>query len=369
MRRSISLVSTLALSVVMVAGLSFSADAKDFYEGKRLTVLINYSAGGPTDIEARLFARHLGKHIAGNPQVISKNMAGAGGIVATNYLGQKARPDGLTFGYFTATATAQAFKPLKDKGLRVDPSSFGLIATQAGTSFAYIRTDVAPGIKKPEDILKTKGFTVAGLRAMSSLDLRERLVLDLLGVKYDYVTGYRGSSKARVSVMQNETQYHTESQPSFRAKVMPTMVKTGMAIPVFYYPYDDGKEVKDWSSIAKGIDILPFNKFYEKVKGKKPSGMLWKAFRAVNRTGGMTQRAVLLPPNSPKAALTALRRAVTALNKDPEFAKDAMKTVNFVPNYDVGAAAERMLKASTKISPEVMEFLKGYIAKASKPKS
>ncbi len=369
MRRSIHRVSVLALGVVLAGGLSYAAGAAEFYKGKRLTILINYSAGGPTDIEARLFARNIGKLIPGNPQVISKNMAGAGGIVATNYLGQKARPNGLTIGYFTATATAQAFKPLKDKGLRVDPRSFGLIATQAGTSFAYIRTDVAPGIKKPEDILKTNGFTVAGLRAMSSLDLRERLVLDLLGVKYDYVTGYRGSSKARISVMQNETQYHTESQPSFRAKVIPTMVVTGMVIPMFYYPYDDGNEVTDWSEIAKGLDIMPFHKFYEKVKGKKPSGMLWKAFREVNRVGSMTQRAILMPPKSPKEALTALRNAVTALNKDPEFAKDAMKTINFVPSYDVGAAAERMLEVSTKISPDVIEFLRGYIAKASKPKS
>ncbi len=369
MKKHTRVLSTVALAVVLAAGFAFSATAGEFYKGKRLTILINYSAGGPTDIEARLFARHIGKHIAGNPQVISKNMAGAGGIVATNYLGQKARPDGRTIGYFTATGSAQAFKPLKDKGLRVDPRDFGLIATQAGTSFAYIRTDVAPGIKKPEDIMKTNGFTVAGLRTMSSLDIRERLVMDMLGLKYKYVTGYRGTSKARIAVMQGEVDYLTESQPSFRAKVIPTLIKTGQAIALFYYPYDDGTAVKDWTEIAKGLDILPFHKFYEKVKGKKPSGMLWKVFRETNRAGGMVQRSIMLPPKSPKAALEALRKAVHGLNKDAEFARDAMKTVSFVPKFDVGPVAEKLMEASTKLSPDVVKFLKEYVAKVSKTKT
>ena len=355
-------------AAALLAGLTAAAQANDFYKGKRLTILINYSAGGPTDIEARLFARHIARHIGGKPQVISKNMAGAGGIVATNYLGQAAKPDGLTMGYFTATATAQAFKPLQDAGLKVDPEKFALIATQAGTSYGYIRKDTPPGINKPEDILNAHGLKVTGLRAQSSLDLRERLALDMLGIRHDYVTGYRGSSKARIAVMQGEGHMHTESQPSFRAKVKPTMIDTGMAIGLWYYPFDDGEKIWSPPSLSKGLDLMSFDKFYEKVKGKKPSGMLWKAFREVNRAGSMTQRALILPPGSPKEAVGALRQAVAALNDDPAFVKDAEKTVNFVPNYDVGEQAEKLLKASTSISPDVVEFLKGYIAKVTTKK-
>lgn len=359
---------TATAVIAMATGATGTTLAKDFYKGKRLTILINYSAGGPTDIEARLFARHLGKHIPGKPQVICKNMAGAGGVVATNYLGQAARPDGRTMGYFTALASTQAFKPLKDAGLKVDPAKFALVATQAGTSYGYIRKDTPPGIKKPEDILKANGLKVTGLRAQSSLDLRERLVLDMLGIKYQYVTGYRGSSKARVAVMQGEGQMHTESQPSFRAKVIPTMIDTGMAIGLWYYPFDDGERVWSPPALSKGLDLMSFDKFYEKVKGKPPSGMLWKVFREVNRSSSMVQRSIVLPPGSPKAAVTALRKAVTALNDDPAFAKDALKTVNFVPNYDVGKQAEKLLKASTHLSPDVVAFLKGYLAKVEKTK-
>ena len=106
------------------ANLSYSADTSDLYKGKIFSVLINYSAGGPTDIEGRLFARNIGRHIPGKPTVISKNMAGSAGIVAANFFGLKAKADGMMMGYFTNLAAAYAFKPLKDKGLRVDPAKF-----------------------------------------------------------------------------------------------------------------------------------------------------------------------------------------------------------------------------------------------------
>lgn len=361
----------LATASVFAIALAGTATAKDYYKGKRLTVLINYSAGGPTDIEGRLFARNIGRLIAGNPQVIAKNMAGAGGTVATNYLGAKARKDGFTMGYFTALASTQAFKPLKDRGVKVDPASFELIATAAGSSYAYIRTDVAPGIKKPEDIMKTKGFTLLGLRARSSLDLRERLVLDMLGLKYQYVTGYRGTSKAQVAILQGEGDYLTDSQPSFRAKVIPTLIKTGKAIGLYYYPFDDGTRVWSPPDLGKNLDMMAFDKFFTKVTGKTPesTGILWQTFREINRASSMAQRSVILPPGAPKAARDALRAAVTKLNDDPGFRADSLKTVNFVPQFAVGAEAEKILAASTKLSQPVLGFLKDYIAKVEGRKS
>ena len=159
---------------------------------------------------------------------------------------------------------------------------------------------------------------------------------------------------------------HNESQPSYRAKVVPTLIKTGMAIGTWYYPYDDGSVVKAVPRFARGLNVAPFHEFYEKVKGKKPSGIMWKVFREVNRASGMAQRSIVMPPGSPKAALSALRAAVHKLNKDPEFAKDSKKTVNFVPQYDIGETAEKIMQASSKLSPDVITFLKGYVAKVQK---
>jgi tripartite-type tricarboxylate transporter receptor subunit TctC len=72
------------------------AEARSFYDSKTITMLISTSPGGATDVAGRLLARHLGKYIPGHPNIIAQNMAGAGGIVAANYLYNVAKPDGLT---------------------------------------------------------------------------------------------------------------------------------------------------------------------------------------------------------------------------------------------------------------------------------
>ena len=81
----------------------FAAEKAAFYQGKTLTFVINFAAGGPTDIEGRVFAKHLGKHIPGQPAIVVQNMGGGGGITGVNYIGEVAKADGLTAGYFTGS--------------------------------------------------------------------------------------------------------------------------------------------------------------------------------------------------------------------------------------------------------------------------
>ena len=74
---------------------AFAARAEEpFYQGKQLTLLINFAVGGPADVEGRLFAKYIGRHIAGNPSVLVQNMEGAGGVVGAKYLGAVAPKDG-----------------------------------------------------------------------------------------------------------------------------------------------------------------------------------------------------------------------------------------------------------------------------------
>ena len=98
----------LAITAAVVAG----ARADDpFYKGKRLTLLINFAAGGPTDIEGRMFAKHLARHIEGAPNIVIQNMDGAGGIVGAKYMGEVAPRDGSMAGYFTGTAFIYVARP------------------------------------------------------------------------------------------------------------------------------------------------------------------------------------------------------------------------------------------------------------------
>src|SRR5512145_943889 len=97
-----------------------AAEKSPFYQGKTLTVVINFAAGGPTDIEGRVMAKHLSKHIAGQPTIIIQNMGGGGGVTAVNYLGEVVKRDGLTAGFFTGALFHQQ---VREAGLRVDLSA------------------------------------------------------------------------------------------------------------------------------------------------------------------------------------------------------------------------------------------------------
>jgi tripartite-type tricarboxylate transporter receptor subunit TctC len=95
----------IAAFAIMFAGLPHRANAQEpFYKGKRLNLVINFAAGGPADIEGRLVAKHLAKHIDGTPGIIVQNKDGAGGLVGTNYLGELGPRDGTMAGYLTAAA-------------------------------------------------------------------------------------------------------------------------------------------------------------------------------------------------------------------------------------------------------------------------
>ena len=80
---------------VLAAVAAPKAHAEDpFYEGKRLILIINFAAGGPSDIEGRLLAKHLVKHLDGSPNIVVQNKDGAGGLIGATYLGELGPKDG-----------------------------------------------------------------------------------------------------------------------------------------------------------------------------------------------------------------------------------------------------------------------------------
>src|SRR5712691_3996748 len=128
---------------ILLAFAASAARADDpFYKGKRLTILINFAPGGPTDIEGRMFAKHVAHHIEGQPNIVIQNMDGAGGIVGAKYMGEVAPRDGSMAGYFTGTAFMYALDPER---FRVDFKTYEFVATQPGTTVHFARTDVPPG--------------------------------------------------------------------------------------------------------------------------------------------------------------------------------------------------------------------------------
>jgi putative tricarboxylic transport membrane protein len=345
------------LAMVLLASAAHTTEP--FYKGKRLSVLINYGAGGPADIEGRLFARHIGRHIDGNPNVIVQNVDGAGGLIGTTYLGELAPRDGTMMGHLTGIAWRWANDPER---FRVDFNTYEFLGYQTSTTVAFVRTDVPPGIKVATDIVKVKGLISGGLGPDNAKDLAIRLALDLLGLPHRHVTSYRSSAHARLALQQGEINFYSESPPSYRAVVHPGIVKEGLAIPVWHEAEGGGIAAKPVADLA----IAPFDKVFQTVKGKPPAGPLWDAFKTVRTISGTMIRILALPPGAPQPAVDALRDALVRMNNDPVYAADAMRTIGFVPEYTSGPNTNHEVRTALTVSPQMRTFIADYVKKANR---
>jgi len=350
----------IALCALLTA--AGAAPAQDFYKGKRLTLMINFAAGGPTDIEGRLFARHIQRHIEGRPNIIIQNMDGAGGLIGTNWLGEVAPKDGTVLGYLTGAAWQYATQPDRS---RTDLRTYEFVAYQPGTSIYFVRRDVAPGMNVATDLIKAKGLVSGGLGAENSKDILMRLGLDMLGLSYQHVTGYRSNTNARLALQRKEISFFSESPPGYRATIEPTLVKDGVVIPTWYDPGWNGEAILVPKQV-EGLTIQPFHELYQAIHGKMPSGQLWDVYMASLAINSAMQRLVLMPPGAPPAAIDALRAATNQLNHDPAFAEEANKTMGFVPEFVASPETNRQVRQALVVKPEVREFVAAYVKRANK---
>jgi tripartite-type tricarboxylate transporter receptor subunit TctC len=352
---------THAAAVAIIAALlgtgSAHAQTDPFYKGKRLTLLINFAAGGPADIEGRLFAKHFGKHIDGAPNIIVQNRDGAGGLVGTNYLGELGPRDGTMAGYLTAAAWNYVIDPAT---YRVDFGTYEFVAYQPVNVVYYMRADTPPGMKDGASLMRATGLVAGGLAADSSKDILIRLTLDMLGVPYKYVTGFRSSAPARLALQRGEINFFSESSPSYFGVVEPSLVKNGEAIAVWYDPIYDGNNFARFNQMESQA-VPGFPEFYRKAKGTAPSGRLWDIYRTNLAVDAAMLRTVVLPPGVPAAAVDALRRAIERLNGDAEFANEAQKSLQFVPHYITGGDLNARVRRTLVVRPEIRAFVTDYI--------
>jgi len=339
-----------------------AAGAVDFYEGKTLTIMNNYPPGGGSDIDGRIFARYLSKYIAGHPNIVFKNMAGAGGLTAFNWLGEVAKPDGLTTSYYTWNPVVQI---IGDPKLRVPFNKFVFVVGTTAPTVAFIRKDVAPGINSSSDFLKAHDFKIAGLSDDALHDVRHRLSLDmLLGPVYGNVTGFSGFAPMFKAMQQNEVQFSSSSLPGYMGAVVPTMVETGIVIPVFQY---EDISVDGKFSTSPIVRNLPtWLDLYHQKYGKEvmPSGIKWDTYKLLNMLYTNLLRTVFLPPGSPKEAALALAAGFEGVAKDPDFQAEYQKVLQSPAELIGHDEGQKMIDQLGNLDPALVAFLKDYVAHA-----
>jgi tripartite-type tricarboxylate transporter receptor subunit TctC len=189
-------------TVLLISTLS-AAHAQDlaaFYKSRNLNMEIGYSAGGGYDVYARMLARHIGKHIPGNPTVVTKNLEGAGSLRLANWLYNIAPKDGTEMG---TIGRGVAFDPLLgNKAAQFDAQKFNWIGS-ANNEVSVCVAWQGSGVTKFEE-LYTKQMTVGGTGGGSDTDVFPQILNAVLGTKMKIITGYPGGNDVNLAMERGE---------------------------------------------------------------------------------------------------------------------------------------------------------------------
>jgi tripartite-type tricarboxylate transporter receptor subunit TctC len=277
--------------------------AEAFYRGKVVRIMVGSGAGGGFDTTARLVARHIPKHIPGNPTVIVENMPGGGGLVAANHLFHVAEKTGLVIGIFQEVQVMNQLTGAE--GVQFDLRKFNWL----GSSFddpnvCLVRTD-AP-VTSFEQMLRTpKPILFGGTGPGSNVYDVPRIVAAATGANMKAVAGYGTTNEVRIGIERGELHgicIGWESVKSaldqwLRDKFIRIVVQNGPK------PNADLRDVPMAESFAKDEDS--------------------KALLRVVDAPGAIAKPFTFPPGVDESRVRVMRRALLSTYQDPQFLREA----------------------------------------------
>lgn len=322
----------------MVAG---NLTAAPFYDGKALRITVGFSAGGGFDAYARSVARHLGKHIPGNPTVIVENVVGAGGLIQTNSLYGTTKPDGLTLGYLLG-------------GL-----FFGQLVGQPGFSFdarrfiyvgAPMKENNVIAVSKASAITSLEQWTqvktplkLSGLVPGNTLDNTVRVFKEISGLPIQLVTGYKGTANMRLAIESGEVAGCAWSWDSLKS-----LWRKGL---------DSGDVIVLVQGVPKPLPDLPKVPLMINLARTEQARQLVEVCIHANI---LFNRSFALPPGTPKEQVEILRKAFEETMRDREFLAETEKanlSIDPVPGEELEKAVAQFFKMDTAMVSKVKQVL------------
>src|SRR4051812_9506210 len=187
---------TLAIAALLAAGDAAAQPAEQFFARKTVTITIGYTAGGSYDLYGRMVARHLGRHVPGQPTVIAQNMPGAGSLKAANYLYEVAPKDGTALGVIVESAALE--QALANPAVQYDAAKFSYIGRIATSNNIFMQWHTSK-VQSLDDSRRMES-SLAGTGPGSIADTVPKLLNALTGTRLKLITGYPASSEAMLAM-------------------------------------------------------------------------------------------------------------------------------------------------------------------------
>ncbi len=293
----------LAVGFALGLGIPARAQSADFYKDKTVTIILSSAAGGGYDAVARTLATHLPKHIPGSPNVVVKNMAGAGGIVAANFLYNVAPKDGLTIGGLQNNVP---FEPLfGTKEANFDPTKFSWLGTPSMETAILTISGTTPVDTWQQ--AKTTELTMGSSGNNSTPSFYGRLFNEVLGTKLRIIVGYESQTHAFLAMERDEINGYPSVFYNSLMATKPTWLKEGKVKLLVQLGFKE-------PAIAN-VPSLP------DLLTKDDDKRLVEAAAAPLTAG----RPYLMPPGVPPERVAIMRKAFSDTFKDPGFIAEADK--------------------------------------------
>ncbi|MGE3247739.1 MAG: Bug family tripartite tricarboxylate transporter substrate binding protein [Beijerinckiaceae bacterium] len=316
MRRA-GVLACAALATGLASGTACAQNAAAFFKGKTVTLNVGFGAGGGYDTTTRLVARHLGKHIPGNPTVVVANMPGAGSMRVAGWIYSVAPKDGTMLG---VAAASIMLEPLfGNKNAKFDPAKFEWIGSMHNdTNSCAVWKGAGVGIKTLDDMIKSKKTIVFGSLSPETETTRFPMFLKHVAkAPIKVVHGYRGTKPIMLAIQKGELDatcgmYESSVKTAYRSELASGDLKV-----VFHVDLDR-------DTVPTFGDAVGVRQFLKTDEMKKIGEIL---FRPTSIT-----RPIFAPPGTPKDRVEALRKALMDTMKDPATVADGKKLeVEFNP--------------------------------------
>ena len=350
MRFSMLIRSVAAGSVIAVAGYIGSAQADavaDFYSGKSISLIIGYSPGGGYDTYARVLARHMGKHIPGNPSIVPKNMPGAGAVVAANYMFASTPKDGTNLGVVAASAIMDPLFSGKRSKAKYRPDQFSVIGNMNRETWTC-GVWKSSGVSSFDDLVKGKVVTFGSTGPAAITSQHARVFNSLAGTRIKVIYGYKGTKDVNLAMRKGEVGGSCGiSESTIKSRWFKDVEKGDLKIIIQL-----GAEKK--AALKNAAYIFEYAKDDNALKAMK-------AIFGRDVLG----RPVVASPGIPADRAKALRQAFIDTMKDPDYLADAKKA-RLETDWNSGAEVEKMIAGFLATPPKAIALARQALAVTKK---
>ena len=325
-------------TVALLAGLdclgtqAVAQTVEQFYTGKIIDFVIGYPPGGSNDIWARLLARHLGKHIPGKPNIVPKNMPGAGSFLAVNTVYSVSPKDGTVLAIGAPTMALD--ERLGTQGVRFKTAELnwvGRVDSLINLVFMWHTSKV----KTFADAQKIES-TLSGTGAGSTVSIYPTVMNNVFGTKFKLIMGYKGSADAQLAVERGEVEGHSTSWVAVKVG-HPDWLPTKKISILVQFSLTRHPELPD---IPTAVDLARTDEERQMLSAIMVAAEVGSAF--------------FTTPGVPPERLEALRRAFDATMRDKDFLADVERTKLAVAPMK-GEDLQKLVKQVSDLSPALQE--------------